>query len=73
MRPRPGEGGSLKCPFPAEWAGKTPEELRALTGIPTLRFCHNNRFLIAADTKEDAAAACRLAQKAAGEGRQSRL
>ena len=63
--PDPEKEGSLKCPFPAEWAGRTPEELRALTGIPTLRFCHNNRFLIAADTKEDAAAACRLAQKAA--------
>ena len=59
--PEPEKEGSLKCPFPQEWAGRTPEELRALTGIPTLRFCHNNRFLIAADTKEDAVAACLLA------------
>lgn len=60
--PFPAEkGGGLKLPFPAAWAGKTHEELAALTGIETLRFCHNNRFLVAADTKEDARAACLLA------------
>lgn len=55
------KGGGLKLPFPAAWAGRTHEELVALTGIGTLRFCHNNRFLVAADTKEDARAACLLA------------
>ena len=55
------QGGSLKQPFPAQWAGKTAGELAALTGIPTLRFCHNNRFLVAAQTMEDARAACLLA------------
>lgn len=55
------KGGGLKLPFPAAWAGRTHEELVALTGIETLRFCHNNRFLVAADTKEDARAACLLA------------
>lgn len=60
--PFPAEkGGGLKLPFPAAWAGKTSSELVALTGIGTLRFCHNNRFLVAADTKEDARAACLLA------------
>ena len=52
----------LRCPFPASWAGKSPEELQRLTSLPTLRFCHNSRFLIAAGTVEDAVAACRLAQ-----------
>ena len=52
----------LRCPFPESWAGKSPQELAALTSLPTLRFCHNSRFLIAADTREDAVAACRLAQ-----------
>lgn len=58
--PRKGEN---KCDFPEEWAGKSAAELQQLTGIPTLRFCHNSRFLIAADTKEDVWAACRFAQK----------
>ena len=61
------QGGGLKQPFPAQWAGKTAEELAALTGIPTLRFCHNNRFLVSADTKEDARAACVLAMEIARE------
>ncbi len=61
------EGGGLKCPFPQEWAGKTAEELSALTGLETIRFCHNNRFLVAAGTKEDARAACLLALKIAKE------
>ena len=43
------------------------EELVRLTGIRTLRFCHNNRFLVAADTKEDARAACLLALRLAEE------
>ncbi len=66
--PAPVGNGALKCPFPEEWAGRSPEELAALTGIPTLRFCHNNRFLTAAETMEDARAACLLAMKAAREG-----
>lgn len=67
--PIPAEnGGGLKQPFPAAWAGKEAAELAALTGIPTLRFCHNNRFLVAADTKEDARAACLLAMAEAQEG-----
>jgi len=61
------QGGGLKQPFPAQWAGKTAGELAALTGIPTLRFCHNNRFLVSADTKEDARAACMLAMEIARE------
>ena len=32
-----------------------------MTGIAGLRFCHNGRFLIAADTLEEAVRACRLA------------
>lgn len=69
--PRPADsGGGLKLPFPAAWAGKSHQELVALTGIPSLRFCHNNRFLIAADSKEDAHAACLLAMKIAEEEEQ---
>ena len=55
------EGNALKCPFPAAWAGRSASELRELSGIPGLRFCHNNRFLITAETQEDAVAACKQA------------
>jgi len=55
------EDKTLVCPFPAEWCGKMPEELVKLTGIPSLRFCHTSAFLIAADEKEDAIKAARLA------------
>lgn len=61
--PIPEGSGALKCPFPAAWAGKSAEELVTLTGIPTLHFCHNNGFLIAADTMEDARAACLMAKQ----------
>lgn len=61
--PQDEDGHTLKCPFPEAWAGKTETELPALSGIETLRFCHNNRFLIAADTLDDAIKACRCARK----------
>lgn len=48
----------LICPFPEEWRGKSSEELPTISGIATLRFCHNSGFLIAADTKEDVILAC---------------
>ena len=38
-----------------------PEELVKITGIKTLRFCHPNAFLAAADEKEDAVKAARMA------------
>lgn len=54
------ESSALKYEFPAEWAGKPEEELAAVSGIKTLRFCHNNRFLISTGTMEDAIRACKL-------------
>lgn len=48
------ESRSLACPFPEEWCGRPPEELMEMTGIETLRFCHPNAFLAAAEEKEDA-------------------
>ena len=57
------QDNTLRLPFPESWAGKSADELQSLTGIATLRFCHNNRFLISADTKEDAIAACHLTMK----------
>lgn len=55
------EDKTLVCPFPAEWCGKQPEELVKLTGIPTLRFCHPNAFLVVADRQEDAIKAAEMA------------
>ncbi|WP_270739312.1 MYG1 family protein [Massilioclostridium coli] len=52
-----------KFDFPEEWAGKPDQELKQLSGIPTLRFCHNNRFLVATETLEDAVKACLWTQK----------
>ncbi len=59
--PTPEKDGTLKCPFPAAWSGRSQEELFALTGTPAPRFCHNNPFLVAAQSMEDARAACLLA------------
>jgi len=57
---------TLVCPFPDEWCGKTQEELVKLTGIKTLRFCHPNAFLIAAEEKEDAVKAAKMALEVSG-------
>lgn len=51
----------VKCNFPEEWAGKTQDELQKISGIGTLTFCHKGRFLISADTLEDASKACESA------------
>lgn len=48
--------------MPEAWGGKRHEELAMVTGIPDSVFCHNNRFLAVAKTKESA---LQLAQMAA--------
>jgi uncharacterized UPF0160 family protein len=53
----------VKIPFPAHWAGAPQADLPGLSGIETLRFCHAGRFLVTADTKEDALAACAAAEE----------
>lgn len=53
----------LKYPFLEKWRGKTREELRAISGITTLNFCHNSGFLIATDKLEDAIKACQESMK----------
>jgi uncharacterized UPF0160 family protein len=40
--------------LPESWAGKTNGELEAITGVPGATFCHKNRFLAVAKTKEAA-------------------
>ena len=66
--PQDMDGETAKCDFPEAWAGKENGELRAISGLATLRFCHKGRFLVAAGTREDAAEACRIAMRVAGRG-----
>ncbi len=47
-----------KLPFPQSWAGQSPETIVQKSGIAGISFCHPSRFLITADTKETAIAAC---------------
>lgn len=57
------ETKDLRCPFPGEWAGIPSAELKRISGIPTLTFCHKSRFLISADSLHDAKEACRAARR----------
>ncbi len=50
-----------KKSFPQAWAGLQNEELAKVTGVSDATFCHNNRFLVVAKSKEGA---LQLAQKA---------
>ena len=50
--------------LPEAGRGKTQEELREITGIKTMTFCHRDGFIACAETKEDAIAIARLAVKA---------
>ncbi len=52
---------SLKVPFPAQWRGASEQQLQQISGIQTLRFCHNSGFLITTNTVQDAIDACKLA------------
>lgn len=61
--PKAADTNEAKCFFPASWAGKPEQELPALSGIPSLTFCHNGRFLISAAKLEDAYLACRRAME----------
>lgn len=47
------KGMKPKIPFKKEWAGLRDYELQVVTGVKTARFCHNNLFLVTADTLED--------------------
>lgn len=57
------EEGSLRCPFPASWAGKEDSALEDASHISGLRFCHKGRFLVAGDTEKSCITACKEAQR----------
>ena len=44
---------SMPCVLMAALVGLVVGILQAVTQVPTARFCHVNRFMITADTKED--------------------
>ncbi len=54
---------ALKISFPQEWAGMQEQELKVISNLQTLRFCHAGRFLITTQTKEDAISACMIAKE----------
>ena len=54
----------LKKPFPEEWRGLETEELRKVSGIETLNFCHATGFLCAVGEYEDAVKIAEIALKA---------
>lgn len=51
-----------KKPFPEEWRGKK-NELDEITGLNGMIFCHAHGYLLAAETKEAAIEACKIALK----------
>lgn len=59
--PTTADGRDQKIPFPAEWAGKQKDETNALCRGMT--FCHPGRFMISADTIDNAINACNKALK----------
>ncbi len=59
-----------KCSFPKEWAGKPAEELKKISDVSSLTFCHKGRFLISADRLEDIIKACKLARDKASKARE---
>ncbi len=43
-----------KVSFPEEWAGFTGKELEKISGVKGAKFCHKERFVIVAETKDAA-------------------
>ena len=59
----PKELGSFESKklFPIEWKGLRDEELQKITGVNTVFFCHNERFICCTRTKDDALKIAELA------------
>lgn len=47
--PKGTEDKTARCPFPEEWAGKSEEDLKEISHIDGLRFCHAGRFIVTCD------------------------
>lgn len=44
-------GFTLRADLPAAWAGLTGEALEQASGVPGAKFCHNGRFIAAANSR----------------------
>lgn len=62
----------LKYSFPQEWRGKSCEELKNISNIKTLSFCHNSGFLLSAATVEDCILACEYTREHVERGTSSK-
>ena len=75
--PSPRGGMSLQCvpkdltgkaankvPLPGAWRGKTPEELREITGVEDISFCHASGFMAAVGSEAGARKLAELAREA---------
>lgn len=62
---RADEGFELRADLPAAWAGLTGKELEDVCGVEGASFCHNGRFIAAAQTREAILAMAELALKEA--------
>ena len=59
--PKKTYGFERKKLLPAAWAGKGAEEFAQVTGVADAIFCHKDRFIAAARTKESAIALAQIA------------
>ena len=57
-----GKGGN-KIPLPGSWRGKTPEELREITGVEDLSFVHASGFMAAVGSEESARKLVQMARE----------
>lgn len=53
----------LRKPFPKDWAGVSPEELRKISGVSDAIFCHTNRFIASAESLEGAIRLAEISSK----------
>ena len=56
-----------KKDLPKEWAGLRDSELQMVSGVNTIRFCHNNLFIAATENLEDAIKVAKIAIEYVGE------
>jgi uncharacterized UPF0160 family protein len=61
VRSEPTSSFENRKDLPAEWAGKTGEELARVSGVSDARFCHNKRFIAVAGSKEGALQLAKIA------------
>ena len=50
----PGDRFAIKAPLPQEWAGLRDEDMVKVSGVSDATFCHKNRFLAVAKTRDGA-------------------